>query len=63
VFRQLVAQGVVLPDRAGHGGLALAPVAAEILRGARTVRFRRDARSPTSLKPDRKGTATVELEP
>jgi ATP-dependent DNA helicase RecQ len=65
VFRQLVAQGVVLPDLAGHGGLALAPVAAEILRGARTVRFRRDARSPTqqSPKPDRKGTVTVELEP
>ena len=65
VFRQLVAQGIVLPDLAGHGGLALAPVAAEILRGARSVRFRHDARSPTkhSPKPDRKGTATVELEP
>ena len=65
VFRQLVAQGFVLPDPEGHGGLALAPAAAGILRGAQTVRFRRDARSPTqqSPKPDRKGTAVVELEP
>jgi len=65
VFRQLVAQGVVLPDLAGHGGLMLAPAAAEILRGAQTVRFRRDARSPTqhSPKPDRKAAAAIELEP
>jgi ATP-dependent DNA helicase RecQ len=65
VFRQLVAQGVVLPDLAGHGGLALAPVAAEILRGAQPVRFRRDARSPkrNTAEADRKGAAPVELEP
>jgi len=65
VFRQLVAQGVVLPDLAGHGGLMLAPAAAQILRGAQTVRFRRDARSPAqhSPKPDRKAAATIELEP
>ena len=65
VFRQLVAQGVVLPDLAGHGGLMLAPAAAEILRGAQTVRFRRDAHSPTqhSPKPDRKAAAAIELEP
>jgi ATP-dependent DNA helicase RecQ len=65
VFRQLVAQGVVMPDLAGHGGLALTPVAAEILRGAQTVRFRRDARSPKRkvAGADRKGAASVELEP
>ena len=65
VFRQLVAQGVVLPDLAGHGGLMLAPAAAQILRGAQTVRFRRDARSPAqhSPKPDRKAAATIELDP
>ena len=65
VFRQLLAQGVVLPDLAGHGGLALAPVAAEILRGAQTVRFRRDARSQkrNNAGADRKGAASVELEP
>jgi ATP-dependent DNA helicase RecQ len=65
VFRQLVAQGVVMPDLAGHGGLALTPVAAEILRGAQTVRFRRDARSPKRkvAGADRKGAASLELEP
>ena len=43
----------------------LAPTAAEILRGGQTVRFRRDARSPTQRgpKPDREDTAAVELEP
>jgi ATP-dependent DNA helicase RecQ len=45
VFRQLVAQGFALPDAGGHGGLSLAPAAAEILRGARTIRFRLDART------------------
>ena len=42
VFRQLVAQGLVVPDLAGHGGLALAPAATEILRGSKTVHFRLD---------------------
>jgi ATP-dependent DNA helicase RecQ len=51
VLRQLVAQGFVLPDIAGHGGLSLAPAAAEILRGDKTVRFRIDAR-----KHERKGS-------
>jgi ATP-dependent DNA helicase RecQ len=65
VFRQLVAQGFVLPDLAGHGGLALAPTAAEILRGTRTVRFRLDPRGPTrqSPKPDRKVAEATELDP
>ncbi len=44
VFRQLVAQGFVRPDLAGHGGLSLAPSAADILRSSRTVRFRLDPR-------------------
>jgi ATP-dependent DNA helicase RecQ len=42
VFRQLTAQGLVVPDPAGHGGLALSPGAAQILRGAASVHFRRD---------------------
>ncbi len=42
VFRQLTAQGLLTPDLAGHGGLALAPSAVEILRGTRTVHFRLD---------------------
>jgi len=66
VFRQLVAQGLVLPDVAGHGGLSLAPGAAEILRGTRAVRFRLEARAGErrSSRPDRKaGAATAGLDP
>jgi ATP-dependent DNA helicase RecQ len=64
VLRQLVAQGFVLPDLAGHGGLALAPAAAEILRGTRTVHFRLDPRGPTrpGPKPDRKIADATELD-
>jgi ATP-dependent DNA helicase RecQ len=56
VFRQLVAQGFVVPDIAGHGGLSLAPGAAEILRGIRAVRFRVDARpgEKQHSRPERK---------
>ena len=47
VFRQLAAQGMVAPDLAGHGGLALGPSAGEVLRGVSPVHFR--------LEPERKG--------
>ena len=40
VIRQLLAQGYLLPDPDGHGGLMLAPSAGEVLRGARELRFR-----------------------
>jgi ATP-dependent DNA helicase RecQ len=66
VFRQLVAQGLVVPDVAGHGGLSLAPGAAEILRGIKTVHFRLEARAGErrSSSPDRKaGAATAGLDP
>ncbi|HEV2300785.1 MAG TPA: DNA helicase RecQ [Stellaceae bacterium] len=43
VYRQLVAQGMLTPDFA-HGGLSLAPAAADVLRGSREVRFRSDKR-------------------
>ncbi len=43
VYRQLIAQGFLVPDPA-HGGLSLAPAATEVLRGTRDVRFRRDKR-------------------
>jgi ATP-dependent DNA helicase RecQ len=42
VIRQLLAQGLLLPDPDGHGGLALAPSAGDVLRGARTVGFRQE---------------------
>jgi ATP-dependent DNA helicase RecQ len=66
VYRQLVAQGVVVPDVAGHGGLSLAPGAAEILRGTRTVRFRVEerGRERQTARPDRKAvTSTAALDP
>jgi ATP-dependent DNA helicase RecQ len=40
VIRQLLAQGHLLPDADGHGGLVLAPSASEVLRGGREVRLR-----------------------
>jgi ATP-dependent DNA helicase RecQ len=40
VIRQLVAQGHLLPDPEGHGGLILGPSAREVLRGECAVRFR-----------------------
>src|SRR5206468_11162305 len=43
VIRQLVAQGHLLPDPEGHGGLMFGENAEAILRGTREVRLRRDA--------------------
>ena len=66
VYRQLVAQGVVLPDVAGHGGLSLASGAAEILRGSRSVRFRVEdrGRERRTAQTDRKsGTSAAGLDP
>jgi len=65
VFRQLVAQGLALPDILGHGGLSLTPAATEVLRGARTVHFRLDTRAHErrSSRPERKtGAATAALD-
>jgi ATP-dependent DNA helicase RecQ len=63
VFRQLVAQGVVLPDVAGYGGLSLGPGAAEILRGVKTVRFRQDSRSLKTRRDQKAAGNVPELEP
>jgi ATP-dependent DNA helicase RecQ len=41
VYRQLVAQGLAVPEPE-HGGLVLAGPAAEVLRGQRPVHFRRE---------------------
>jgi ATP-dependent DNA helicase RecQ len=43
VIRQLIAQGFLLPDPNGHGGLMLAPSSGEVLRGTRELRFRHEA--------------------
>jgi len=66
VYRQLVAQGVILPDVAGHGGLSLAPPAAEILRGSRSIRFRveESAHARRPARTDRKlGAGAADLDP
>jgi ATP-dependent DNA helicase RecQ len=63
VFRQLVAQGVLLPDIAGHGGLSLGPDAAAILRGTKTVRFRRDPRYEARPRSEHSRTTGPDLEP
>jgi ATP-dependent DNA helicase RecQ len=46
VFRQLVAQGHLTVDIAGHGGLKLGASARDVLRGAVPVSFRGDAAEP-----------------
>ena len=58
VFRQLAAQGLLVFDIEGHGGLSLGAGAAEILRGTKTVHFRRD---PEPAKTDRKRPANVNV--
>ncbi|MGH7046267.1 MAG: DNA helicase RecQ [Stellaceae bacterium] len=66
VFRQLVAQGLATADPEGHGGLALTPAAAAILRGAGTVRLRCDRPEPDD-EPVRRRSAgadsAAELDP
>jgi ATP-dependent DNA helicase RecQ len=60
VFRQLAAQGLAVPDFAGHGGLSLGQDAAEVLRGAKTVHFRRD---PPQAKRERNPPAATPNSP
>jgi ATP-dependent DNA helicase RecQ len=63
VFRQLVAQGLLLLDIAGHGGLSLGPDAAEVLCGTKSVRFRRDARNEARRRSARSKGTEPDLEP
>jgi ATP-dependent DNA helicase RecQ len=66
VFRQLVAQRLVVPDIAGHGGFALTPPAAEVLRGTRPVHFRREAPGKArrgAAAPRPAATAAADLDP
>jgi ATP-dependent DNA helicase RecQ len=57
VFRQLVAQGHLAVDVEGHGGLYLGETAPEVLKGAVSIEFRKDAevgsrsRRERSLRP------------
>jgi ATP-dependent DNA helicase RecQ len=63
VFRQLLAQGWLVPDIAGHGGLSLGPDAAAILRGTKTVRFRRDPCSEARRRSEQSRTTGPDLDP
>src|SRR5258708_7997555 len=56
VIRQLLAQGYLLTDPEGHGGLALAPNASEGLRGGQELRFRPEI--PRERATRRKGSGT-----
>jgi ATP-dependent DNA helicase RecQ len=61
VFRQLVAQGHLEVDVAGHGGLRLGEDAREVLRGAAAVSFRDEpARLPRALRKRAATGAPVE---
>ena len=60
VIRQLLAQGLLLPDPEGHGGLVLADGAADVLRGQREVRLRTDVRQErVRRRKTAKGAATA----
>ena len=54
VVRQLLAQGLLAVDADGYGTLRLSPASAEVLRGERDVRLRREAartaRAPRSAR-------------
>jgi len=56
IYRQLVAQSILMPD-AAHGGLALGEPATEILRGGREVRLRREKRR--EARRAQRGAATA----
>ena len=66
VIRQLLAQGHLLPDPDGHGGLVLAPQAGAVLRGEREVRLRTDVRQERVRRRKTaargKGAAAAELD-
>jgi ATP-dependent DNA helicase RecQ len=63
VFRQLVAQGLVRPDVAGHGGLSLAPAAAAVLRGEKSVHFRLDRHERARRRREGAAAPAPDLDP
>jgi ATP-dependent DNA helicase RecQ len=63
VVRQLLAQGHLLPDPDGHGGLVLAPSAGEVLRGSREVRLRSEPpRDPAGRRKTAAKSAAAALD-
>ena len=65
VIRQLVAQGYLLPDSEGHGGLTLAASARDVLRGEVPLRFRteRPRARAARRKPAGTGKPAPTLDP
>jgi ATP-dependent DNA helicase RecQ len=63
IIRQLLAQGQLLPDPDGHGGLILAPSANEVLRGTRELRFRRDPPRERTKRRKTAGSTGLALDP
>ena len=63
VIRQLVAQGHLLPDPEGHGGLMLGPNARPILRGETPIRFRTEPRHTPRRKSAPAGKPAPTLDP
>jgi ATP-dependent DNA helicase RecQ len=65
VIRQLIAQGFLLPDPDGHGGLMLTPSAGEVLRGVHELRFRHEAPRERAIrrKSAAKPAAGLALDP
>ncbi len=61
IFRQLVAQGLLVVDVAGHGGLALGPDAEvrPVLRGERDIQLRRDPTVKRRRGPKRRRDQVV----
>ncbi len=62
IFRQLVTQGLLSVDIAGHGGLKLGPDCRPVLRGDRSVDLRREAAHEPKSRTSRAGKPRQELE-
>ena len=63
VIRQLVAQGHLLPDPEGHGGLMLGPNARAVLRGDASIRFRTEPKRAARRKSSPAGKSAPSGKP
>ncbi|MFP4161753.1 MAG: DNA helicase RecQ [Ectothiorhodospira sp.] len=59
VFRQLIARGLLTVDLEGHGGLRLDPSCRPVLRGETRLLLRREVRSPSRGRGDRRTAASA----
>jgi ATP-dependent DNA helicase RecQ len=63
VIRQLVAQGHLLPDPEGHGGLMLGPNARTVLRGETPIRLRTEPKRERRRKSASDGRSALSQKP